>query len=155
VLMRMVPVPKAQLAQLQGLVDGPPLGVALVQFALLPAVCEEILFRGVLARSLGRRTSLAAAAAISAVVFAAYHVSAVQALPTLTLGLALGALAIRADSIAPTVVAHALNNAMAIAISRGLFPAVSAWLGRHPSLGVAACCAAAAGGLALALRGRR
>jgi sodium transport system permease protein len=146
-------VTREQVARLQELVDQPPLWQALGMYAVLPAVCEEIVFRGVLARSLGRRTSLIAAAAISAVVFSAYHLSLVQALPTLMLGLLLAVIAIRADSVAPAMVAHALNNALVIAVSRGALPELAGWLDRHPVAGLAGCAAATAGGVVIAARG--
>jgi membrane protease YdiL (CAAX protease family) len=116
-------------------------------------VCEEIVFRGVLARSLGRRASLIAAAAISAVVFSAYHLSLVQALPTLVLGLVLAVIAIRADSAVPGMLAHAVNNALVIAVSRGALPELAGWLDRHPAAGLVGCAAATAGGVVIAARG--
>ena len=148
-------LPQAEIHHLKGLVERPPLPLGLAMFALLPAVCEEIVFRGVLARSLGRRHSLIAAAAISAAVFAAYHLSLIQALPTLTLGLLLAVIAIRADSIAPTMLAHAINNALAIAMSRGELPAAAGWLDRHPIAALAGCTAATAGGIVMAARRER
>ncbi len=148
-------LPREQAIHLQKLVDRPPLWQALAMYAVLPAVCEEIVFRGVLARSLGRRTSLIAAAALSAAVFSAYHLSVVQALPTLTLGLALAVIAIRADSIAPAMVAHALNNALVIAVSRDALPELAGWLGRHPVAAVVGCAVATGGGVVLAARGPR
>lgn len=144
-------LPTEQVHHLERLVERPSLLQSLALFALLPGICEEILFRGVLARSLGRRYSLVAAAAISAVVFAAYHLSPVQALPTLTLGALLAVVAIRADSIAPTMLAHAINNALAISVSRGEL-AVVGWLDHHPIAALAGCTAATACGVALAAR---
>jgi sodium transport system permease protein len=146
-------LPREQASHLQALVDRPPLWWAIAMFAMLPAVCEEIVFRGVLARSLGRRMSLAAAAAIAGVVFSAYHLSLVQALPTLTLGMLLAVIAIRADSIAPSMVAHALNNALVIAASRGALPGLMDWLERHPVAGLVGCAAATASGVVIAARG--
>jgi membrane protease YdiL (CAAX protease family) len=108
-------------------------------------------FRGVLARSLGRRYSLVVAAAISSLVFSAYHLSPVQALPTFTLGLVLGAIAIRADSVLPTMLAHGLNNAMAIAMSRGELSVASGWLDQHPVAAVIGCAAATATGVVIAV----
>lgn len=109
------------------------------------------MFRGVLARGLAGRMPLWAAAAISAAVFSAYHLSLVQALPTLTLGLALAAVAIRADSAAPAIVAHALNNAIAIAVSRDELPALAGWLDHHADDALWIAIAVAAAGLVLAL----
>jgi membrane protease YdiL (CAAX protease family) len=145
--------PTEQLHKLEQLVDTAPLAEALIMLAVLPPLCEEILFRGVLARALGRHLRLVAAAAISAVLFAAYHHSLVQGLPTLTLGFVLAVIAIRADSVAPTIIAHAINNAMAITMSRDELPAIAGWLGRHPTLALAGCAGATAVGIAIAARG--
>ena len=147
-----LPLPDRHARALAALVDQPSLGAALAMFALVPAVCEEILFRGVLARAVGRRAPLVVAAAISAAVFSAYHLSLVQALPTLTLGFVLGVIAIRADSVLPTIVAHALNNALAIAMSRGELPEIAAWMERHPTAALGGCAAATALGVAIAVR---
>jgi sodium transport system permease protein len=152
-LVSQLPLPEHQARVLEELVERPSLLSALAMFALVPAVCEEILFRGVLARSLGRRWRLPAAAAISAVVFALYHVSIVQALPTLTLGFLLGLIAIRADSVLPSMIAHALNNALAIAMSRGELPTVAGWIGTHPAAAFAVCATSTAVGVAVVLRG--
>jgi len=153
-LVSQLPLPERGARVLAELVDRPPLGLALAMFALLPAVCEEILFRGVLARSLGRRLPIAAAAAISAAVFAAYHLSVVQALPTFTLGFVLALIAIRADSVVPAIVAHAINNAVAIAMSRGELPELAGWLDDHAAIGLAGCATVTALGIAAVLRGR-
>ncbi|TMQ05547.1 MAG: CPBP family intramembrane metalloprotease [Deltaproteobacteria bacterium] len=138
---------------LRGLIDRPPLVEALAEFALLPALCEEIVFRGVLARSLGRRMALALAALVSAAVFSGYHLSLVQALPTLTLGIVLAVIAIRADSVLPAALAHAINNAMAIAMSRDELPGIAGWLTRHPTAAALGCAATTACGIAIAARG--
>jgi len=151
-LVALLPVTERQVQELAELVDRPSLAAALVMFALVPAVCEELLFRGVLARALGRPLRLAAAAAISAVVFSAYHLSLAQALPTLTLGFVLALIAIRADSVLPTMIAHALNNALAILMSRDELPAIAGWLTRHPIAALAGGAASTAFGVAITVR---
>jgi membrane protease YdiL (CAAX protease family) len=153
-LVSQLPLPERPARALAELVDRPPLGYALAMFALLPALCEEILFRGVLARSLGRRLPIAAAAAISAAVFAAYHLSVVQALPTFTLGFVLALIAIRADSVVPAIIAHAINNAVAIAMSRGELPALTDWLDAHAGSALIGCATVTALGIAAVLRGK-
>ncbi|TMQ18913.1 MAG: CPBP family intramembrane metalloprotease [Deltaproteobacteria bacterium] len=148
-----LPLPRDDAEHLRGLIDRPPLVEALAAFALLPALCEEIVFRGVLARSLGRRMALALAALVSAAVFSGYHLSLVQALPTLTLGIVLAVIAIRADSVLPAALAHAINNAMAIAMSRDELPGIAGWLTRHPTAAALGCAATTACGIAIAARG--
>jgi len=151
-LVALVPIARDQTRALAQLIDRPPLAVALAMFAVVPAICEELLFRGVFARALGRDLPLAGAAAISAAVFSAYHLSLVQAVPTLTLGAALAVIAIRADSALPTMLAHAINNALAIAISRDELPALARWFERHALAAIVGAAIATAWGLALAIR---
>jgi membrane protease YdiL (CAAX protease family) len=137
--------------QLVHLVERDALAVALAAVALVPAVCEEIVFRGVLARSLARRLPLVAAVAISAIVFSAYHMSLAQLAPTLTLGLAFGVIAVRADSAIPTMIGHAANNTIAILLSRGELGRPARWIFENPDAALAASLVLAIGGVALAL----
>lgn len=152
-LVALLPLPQEHARRLAAIVDAPPFAVALVMFALVPALIEELAFRGLLARALGRVQRLAAAAALSSLLFALYHLSIVQALPTFTLGVALAIIAVRADSVAPTILAHAINNAIVIALSRGALPGLDAWIAMHPLLALLVAAAASAGGLAIAARG--
>jgi sodium transport system permease protein len=148
-LVALLPLGDHPLRALAELVARPPLLSALALFALVPAVCEELLFRGVLARALGSRFSPVAAAAISSVVFSAYHLSPAQALPTLSFGFALALIAIRAGSILPTMLAHAINNALALAMSRSALPQLADWIDHHPTLALLGCATATAAGIGL------
>jgi len=135
---------------LQRAVARPSLTLVLLAVALAPAVCEEVIFRGVLLRGLASRIPPAVALILSAVMFALYHVRPVQMLPTFTLGLAIGLLSLRAGSILPAMIAHFLNNAMAIVASREESHALSRALAAHPYAALAVFAALFAGGIALA-----
>lgn len=130
-------------------VERDPLALALVTLAVLPPLAEELVFRGVLARALATRLPAAAAIAIAATVFALYHLSLVQLAPTLSLGLLLGALALRSDSALPSTLAHALNNAIAVVIARGEVPALADAIEAHPIAATATCGLATLAGVAL------
>jgi membrane protease YdiL (CAAX protease family) len=125
-------------------VSGPAWPTLLVMAVAAP-VCEEILFRGVLARGLASRLPTIVAMMASAAAFSGYHLSLVQAFPTFTLGLALAYIAVRADSVVPTIVAHALNNGIVVAISR-LVPAEP-----HADSSAASVSVIATAGIALAI----
>ncbi len=137
--------------RLDQLVDRGSLATALVTLALLPPLCEELVFRGVFARGLATRMPAILAIAISAVAFSAYHFSVLQAVPTFVLGLALATLAVRADSIVPAIVAHALNNGIAVLVTRDALPPVTAWIDRNPTAMLVGCASCAAAGVALAV----
>jgi membrane protease YdiL (CAAX protease family) len=126
--------------------------LALFALAVMPAICEEVLFRGAVQRALSTRLFAPAAIVLSSLLFAGYHMSPIQLVPTFTLGLALGALAWRADSIAPAMLAHFLNNTLAVLVSRRQPAALAGWLESNPNLALAGCAVATVGGLVLIAR---
>ena len=77
------------------------------------AVLEEWLFRGVILDSL-RSQSLVLAVVGSAAVFALYHISFFQLLPTFLLGLGLALIVVYYGAVWPAVVAHALFNVIGV-----------------------------------------
>ena len=86
--------------------------------ALAPALVEEALFRGYLLTALrSGRGGLRSidAAALSAFLFACFHLSASQFFPTAVLGLATGAVVLSTRSLLPAVALHAAHNAAALA----------------------------------------
>lgn len=91
----------------------------LLILAVTPAICEELVFRGVLLHALGTRLTGAATVALSAVIFGAFHLSSVtviRLLPTMWLGLLLGLVVWRTRSIFPAMLMHFVNNALVVVI---------------------------------------
>ncbi len=94
--------------------------VILICFSIIPAVCEEWFFRGMLLRSLLKSNSVWKAILISAVVFGVFHTlgnSAIaidRLIPSTLVGIMLGYLAYKSDSILPGIVLHCCNNAIVI-----------------------------------------
>ncbi|HEY1811640.1 MAG TPA: CPBP family intramembrane glutamic endopeptidase [Kofleriaceae bacterium] len=128
----------------------PSLVTALIAVAVLPAIAEELIFRGVIARSLARHSQVLAIA-VSSILFALYHLIPIQMVAVFPFGLALAFIAVRADSIVPTMIAHAINNTIGIVIARGDVPCLAA-LDRHPQLAIAGSSGLVALGLVLAWR---
>jgi membrane protease YdiL (CAAX protease family)/uncharacterized RDD family membrane protein YckC len=87
--------------------------------AVAAPIAEEVFFRGMLFGGLRRRLSTIPAAAISAAVFGALHASTgITAVPPLIVfGFVLALLYERTGSLVPGIAAHALNNALALAVS--------------------------------------
>jgi sodium transport system permease protein len=99
------------------LFDGVTLPVALAVFALMPAITEEIAFRGFILSGLRKGHSARSAVIISAVLFGLMHVvlSLVQQFFNATLlGIVLGWLALKSRSLFPGIVFHATNNGLAV-----------------------------------------
>jgi sodium transport system permease protein len=88
-----------------------PLVVRLALFALLPAIVEELLCRGLLCRHLGARLGAGAGVFIAALYFAALHLSLTQGLPALITGVVCGALVVRTGSTFAPIAYHFANNA--------------------------------------------
>lgn len=81
--------------------------------ALLPALCEETLFRGVLQSTLEKHLKNKLHAIVfTAIVFGAFHMSPYRFIPTMIIGLYLGYLAQRSKSIFPGMLVHAINNGL-------------------------------------------
>ncbi len=97
-----------------------PAGItmALGSVLLFPFV-EEVLFRGMLHGALSRHVAPWAAVVLSAVVFSLVHVAPLLMPYTLVLGLWLGWLHRRYESIIPSVVLHCCNNGLVAAIALG------------------------------------
>lgn len=95
-----------------------PLPTALLCAAILPALCEETLFRGFLLAGLRRRMHKWSALIGVAVVFALYH-GLIYRLPiTALLGLALAYVCWQSRSIFPGMLVHAMHNGTVILLSR-------------------------------------
>ena len=87
--------------------------------ALVAPIAEEIFFRGMLFGGLRRRMSTIPAAGLSALVFGGLHattgISAVP--PLIVFGFVLALLYEKTGSVVPGILAHALNNSLALAVA--------------------------------------
>lgn len=81
--------------------------------ALVPALSEELLFRGLVQSSLAEQLSGLQAAVISGLVFGAYHLNPVAFIPLAGLGVFFGFIVYRSASIIVAVSAHLFNNLIA------------------------------------------
>ncbi len=85
--------------------------------AILPGVCEEIAFRGVLLHGLRRQLHPAALVIVVGIIFGVFHVSLFRIAPTAFLGFILASITMLTGSIFPAMMWHALNNAAGILFS--------------------------------------
>lgn len=77
---------------------------------LVPAVCEEVMYRGYVQRAFEKSWGITAAILISGAIFGAYHLQISNFLPLATLGIFLAYLTYISDSLIPAMVAHFINN---------------------------------------------
>ncbi|HEY5952029.1 MAG TPA: type II CAAX endopeptidase family protein [Kofleriaceae bacterium] len=124
--------PPGDTSKLEQFIAQTPLAITLVALTVFPAIAEELVFRGVLARSLAPRFGSAGAIVISAAGFGLYHLFPPQIVSTFALGLALAFLTLRARSIVPAMIVHVLNNTIAIVLPRDEIPAAGAFITAYP-----------------------
>ena len=99
-------------------IDGVPLPVLLLGLAVVPAIGEELVFRGVILGLLESKMKPRAAIIAQAALFGLMHGSVFRFLPTGILGLLLGHLARRTGSVWPAILTHALTNGIALTLDR-------------------------------------
>jgi len=92
----------------------------IVLLCVVVPIGEEVFFRGFIFGGLRARWGVPVAAAASAVFFAAVHLQLVHGLPIFFLGVLLALAYQRTGSLVPAIVAHSLNNVIAL---------LSAWQG--------------------------
>lgn len=85
--------------------------LALLVMAVMPALFEETLFRGVILQNARREAGDLNAVLLCGLCFSLFHASALQTFYQFLCGCAFALLAMRARSVLPCMVAHFLNNA--------------------------------------------
>lgn len=87
--------------------------LVLFTVAVVPALSEELLFRGLVQRDLERATGGWQSATIAGVIFALYHMNPFSLLPLIALGVAFGLIVHRSGNTVLAMIAHFTNNALA------------------------------------------
>lgn len=98
--------------------DGWNLLPAIIVIAVLPAIFEETLFRGIISRNMyASGWGVVPTVFIAGALFSVYHGNPVQTLYQFVSGVCLTFVAVKAGSVFPTVIAHFLNNALILGLS--------------------------------------
>jgi sodium transport system permease protein len=122
--------------------DKVPLWLTLCGFAVAPAICEELAFRGFILSGFMRSRRTWLAIGLSSIAFGAMHMIPQQVFNAALLGLVLGLLAVRSNSLWPGVLFHFLFNGSHVAVGR-LMPSIAAGGYPWPALVVCAVVSAA------------
>jgi membrane protease YdiL (CAAX protease family) len=108
-----------------------PIPTVFVLIALVPALCEELLFRGFLLSGLSSSARQWTAILVAAAVFGVFHFFVFKFPVTFALGVLLGYLCWQSRSIVPGMIAHFLHNGLTAASA--LWPDVwTRWAGLGP-----------------------
>ncbi|GJM23752.1 MAG: sodium extrusion protein NatB [Phycisphaerae bacterium] len=124
------PVPKAILDSndtLMSAFENQGLWLPLLLIAVIPAICEELFFRGFLLGGLRKTTKKWPAIIIVGCVFAIFHIILIKFVITAVLGILLGYLCWQSRSIIPSILAHMLHNGIAVTIA--FVPGISERMG--------------------------
>lgn len=89
----------------------------LLVIALIPAIGEELTFRGVLQQALTRRMNVHVAVFLSAFIFSFIHFQFYGFLPRMFLGLLLGYLFYYSGSLWTSILMHFVNNGAAVVVA--------------------------------------
>lgn len=90
---------------------------AIISVAIVPAIFEELMFRGVILRSAEKSMGGVRAIFVTGFCFALMHGSPQQTVHQFLLGCGIAFLTLRSGSILPGMVAHFLNNLIALLLS--------------------------------------
>lgn len=115
---------KTQMAMIEELLKGDMwLAVLLFHVAVVPGICEEVMFRGFILRAFEREMAPWAAIILTGTLFGLYHLRMTQALPLILLGILITWLVWRTGSLQVVILVHFLNNAIGVLAAR-FFPEV-------------------------------
>ncbi len=88
----------------------------LLNIALIPAICEEVLFRGYVLRAFEKSWGIITAIVVSGILFGLFHIQLGNILPLATLGMILAVMTWLSGSLWPAIAAHFINNGAAVLI---------------------------------------
>lgn len=87
---------------------------AFLKVAVIAPIIEELIFRGLILQGLRRNYNAVTAVLVSALMFSLFHLNPWQMPATFVLGVLLGWLMIRTNSILLAILGHSLNNFMVL-----------------------------------------
>jgi sodium transport system permease protein len=92
--------------------------LVLLTFAVAPAICEELAFRGFILSGFYRTHRTWLAIGLSSLTFGIMHVIPQQVFNATLFGLVLGLIAIRGNSLWPCMLFHMIHNSLAVVRER-------------------------------------
>ncbi|MBU3156478.1 CPBP family intramembrane glutamic endopeptidase [Clostridium estertheticum] len=91
--------------------------IMILTIAVIAPIYEEVIFRGILLKGMANKMDPNLALIISALIFALVHMNIPQGINAFLLGLIIGAIYLRSNSIYLCIFAHFINNSVGITIS--------------------------------------
>jgi sodium transport system permease protein len=105
------------LMQFDSIIGNTPIWSVLLVLAVIPGICEELVFRGFLFAGLLRDKGQVRAIIVTAVIFGLSHGVLQQTITASIMGLILGWLAYRTGGITCTIIFHVIHNSISMLIA--------------------------------------
>ncbi|MDX1671793.1 MAG: CPBP family intramembrane glutamic endopeptidase [Balneolaceae bacterium] len=114
----MIPIPEAlsqfqdmQMQMIEDYLKGDHLlALTLFHVGVVPAICEEVLYRSYTLRAFEKSWGIWPAIIVSGFLFGAYHLQLANLLPLASIGILLAYITWTSNSIYPAIIAHFINN---------------------------------------------
>jgi sodium transport system permease protein len=116
-IVKIGPETLAVLEQVSTIINAQELWAILLVLALVPAVCEELTYRGFIFGGLLRNNGVLRAILVSSVFFGLAHSFLQQSIAATLMGLLLGIIAWRTGSVLCTMLIHVVNNTLSLSLS--------------------------------------
>jgi CAAX protease family protein len=87
----------------------------MIVIALTPAICEELLFRGLIQKNLSIGLSKKSGFVLTGIIFGFYHLNPFTLVPLVIIGVYLGFILYRSETILIPMIAHFFNNGISVA----------------------------------------
>lgn len=117
-LMPIFPESAKGLTQLDDMLVNQPVYLLVLVVALMPAIGEELLFRGFVMGTLKKRCRPVVAIGVTTLIFAAYHMSLIKMFTIGIVGLGLTLVTYKTGSIAASMCVHFMNNLLSVLITK-------------------------------------
>lgn len=117
-LMPIFPESAKGLTQLDDMLVNQPVYLLVLVVALMPAIGEELLFRGFVMGTLKKRCRPVVAIVVTTLIFAAYHMSLIKMFTIGIVGLGLTLVTYKTGSIAASMCVHFMNNLLSVLITK-------------------------------------
>ena len=113
-LVKLFPTILENYSQFGALLSVDNLGLSILTIALLPAIFEELLFRGVIFNAFNKKYGMYIAIIVSALLFGVYHMNWLQGINAFILGLALAYIYLKSNSLFVPILFHFINNLISV-----------------------------------------
>ena len=102
------------MSQIGDIVSNVPFPVMLFAMAVVPAIAEEVVFRGIIGRGLTARYGMISGIAMTSILFGMAHVHPAHAVSVIPLGIVMHVLYVATRSLWAPILFHFYNNAFAV-----------------------------------------